>query len=171
MLHRRLTLSARRRRIGLIVAVVVGTMIAAASALAYWTTAGTGTGAGTTASVQTITLSPGTPTAGLYPGGQSDVALTVDNPNAVSLKIGSLSLSTAQGTGGFAVDSGHATCSTAALSFTTQTNGGAGWSVPPKVGSTDGSLSIDLGSAVAMSTSAGGACQGASFTVYLTAGP
>jgi hypothetical protein len=171
MLHRRLTLSARRRRIGLIVVVTLGALIAAASALAYWRTAGAGTGSGATASVQTITLSPGTPTAALYPGGQSDVALTVDNPNAVTLKIGSLSLSAAQGTGGFAVDSGHATCATAALSFTTQTNGGAGWSVPPRVGSTDGSLSIDLGSAVAMSTSAAGACQGASFTVYLTAGP
>ncbi len=170
MLHPRLMHSAGRHRMSLIVACAVGVLIAAASALAFWTTAGVGSGSGATAGAQAITLTPGTPSAGLYPGGQSDVAVTVDNPNSVSLKVGSLSLSTAQGTGGFAVDSGHATCSTAALSFTTKTNGGAGWSVPPRVGSTDGSLSIDLASAVTMSTGAGGACQGASFVVYLTAG-
>jgi hypothetical protein len=34
----------------------------------------------------------------------------------------------------------------------------------------NGSLSIDLASAVSMSTSAANACQGASYTVYLKVG-
>jgi hypothetical protein len=153
------------------VALVAVVLIAASSALAFWRTTGTGSGSGTTSTTQAVTLSPGTPTVGLYPGGQGDVALTVDNPNSVHVKIGSLSLSTGQGTAGYAVDGGHAGCATSALSFTTQTNAGAGWTVPAKVGSTDGSLSIDLPNAVALSASAANACQGASFTVYLTAGP
>jgi hypothetical protein len=154
------------------VAVCVAITFAAAStALAYWTTTGGGGGSGTTGNTQAITLSPGTPTVPLYPGGQGDVAVTIDNPNAFRVHIGSLSLSTGQGTAGYRVDAGHAGCATSVLSFTTQTNAGAGWSVPPKVGSTDGSLSVDLASALTMSASAADACQGATFDVYLTAGP
>jgi hypothetical protein len=163
------TASPQGRTIAVVVAVVL-TLAATSTALAYWTTSGGGGGSGATGSAQAITLSPGTPTAGLYPGGQSDVALTVDNPNPISVKIGSLSLATGQGSAGYGVDSGHSSCSTGALSFTAQSNGGGGWSVPPKVGSTDGALSIDLANALAMSTSAASACQGATFTVYLTAG-
>jgi hypothetical protein len=159
-----------RRPIAVLV-VLVTTLCAGSSALAYFRTTGSGSGPATVGTTQTITLSSGVPTAALYPGGQGDVALTVDNPNAISVRIGSLSLSTGQGTAGFGVDGGHAGCATSALSFTTQTNAGAGWTVPGKVGSTDGSLSIDLASAVAMSASAANACQGAAFTVYLSAGP
>lgn len=146
-------------------------LVVASTALAYWRTSGSGSGSGTTSTTQAITLSSGTPTGGLYPGGTSDVALTVDNPNSTRVRIGSLALSTGQGTGGFDVDGGHAGCATSVLGFTTQTNGGAGWTVPAKVGSTDGSLAIDLANALAMSATGANACQGATFTVYLTAGP
>ncbi len=160
-----------RSRIALRLVVFVTTLAAGSTALASFTTTGHGSGPATVGTTLPITLTSGVPTAQLYPGGQSDVAVTVDNPNAISIHIGSLSLSTGQGTAGYAVDGGHAGCATSALSFTTQTNAGAGWTVPAKVGSTDGSLSIDLSNAVALSASAANACQGASFTVYLTAGP
>ncbi|HWH11108.1 MAG TPA: hypothetical protein VG165_08265 [Solirubrobacteraceae bacterium] len=151
--------------------VLAAALVAASAALAYFTTIGAGGASATVGSTQAITLSPGTPTTALYPGGHGDVAVTVDNPNPVSVLIGSLTLSTGQGAAGYAVDGSHASCSTTTLSFMTQTNGGAGWSVPPKVGSTDGSLSIALTSALAMSASAANTCQGATFSVYLTAGP
>lgn len=80
-------------------------------------------------------------------------------------------LDTSQGTGGLAVDTSHSGCGLATLSFTTQTNGGVGWTIPAKVGAVDGTLPITLANALAMSTSAANACQGASFTVYLVAGP
>ena len=146
-------------------------LAAASAALAHWTTTGGGSGSGTTGNTQSITLSPGTPTVPLYPGGQGDVSLMIDNPNSFRVHIGSLSLSTGQGTAGFQVDAGNAGCATSVLSFTTQTNGGAGWFVPPRVGSTDGSLSLDLPNALTMSAGAANACQGATFNVYLTAGP
>jgi hypothetical protein len=57
------------------------------------------------------------------------------------------------------------------VSFTAQSNGGAGWSVPAKAGTTNGVLHLDLSNAVAMGASAGNACQGASFLVHLNAGP
>jgi hypothetical protein len=115
-----------------------------------------------------VTLSPATPSAALYPGTTSSVKLTVSNPNLSEVRIGSLALDASQGTLGFAVDGNHSGCTLSTLSFTTQTTG---WTVPAKVGGTAGSLTVTLPNALAMSTSAANACQGASFTVYLIGNP
>ena len=113
-----------------------------------------------------MTLNPGTASNQIYPGGQSAVAVTVTNPNPGAGKGGSLSLDSTQGNAGFAVDGAHAACGVAALSFTTQTNGGAGWTIPAS-----GSSVLSLANALSMSTNAANACQGASFTIYLKVGP
>jgi hypothetical protein len=140
-------------------------------AYASWTGSGSGTGSGATGTTVALTLSPGTPAATLYPGGQTDVVLIMSNPNASPVHVGSLALDTAQGTGGFAVDAGHSGCAVSALSFTTQSNGGAGWTVPAKVGAVNGTLLVTLTNALAMGVGAANACQGASSTVYVAAGP
>ena len=139
-------------------------------AVAFVSAPGSGSATGTAATPLALTIAPAVAGPNLYPGGHGDVAITVDNPNPFSLHISSLSLATGQGTGGFDVDAAHADCSTSALSFATQTNGGAGWSLPPKVGSANGSLSIALPDALAMSLGAANACQGATFDVHLSAG-
>ncbi len=90
------------------------------------------------------------------------MVLTVTNPNAAQIRVGSLALDTSQGTGGFAVDGAHSACGLATLSFTTQTNGGAGWTVPGS-----GALPVTLTNALSMGNGAANACQGAAFTVYL----
>lgn len=156
----------RRAARGVIPAVVMASVVllAAGSATAYWAASGAGSDSGDTATVAAVTLSPATPTAALFPGGQASVVLTVTNPNVSSVRVGSLALDTGQGTGGFAVDGAHSGCGLATLSFTTQTNGGAGWTV---AGS--GNLSVTLTNALSMAASAANACQGASFTVYLLA--
>jgi hypothetical protein len=163
---------ARRWRRGTLATVTVGVagLVLAASAVAFFTTTGSGSGSGNTPAAQAVTLTAGTPTAQLYPGGAADVAVSVSNPNLFALRLVSLSLDTAAGTGGFDVDAGHSGCDPAVLSFTTQTNAGAGWTIPAKVGATNGVLAIDLSSALAMSTSAANACQGASFLVHLSVG-
>ncbi len=161
-------LSGRR---GKLIAAVVAALVVAGSALGYYTAPGSGRGSATVGSPQEVELSASTPTTQLYPGGTSDVKLTVRNPNAFQVKIGRLSLNTAQGTNGFSADAGHPGCDVSALSFTsalgTQNNGGSGWDVPASAPA----FPIDLVSAVTMSTSAANACQGASFTVYLQATP
>jgi len=78
----------------------------------------------------------------------------------------SLALETTQGTGGFTVDGAHAACGVASLTFTTQTNGGVGWTIPAS-----GSSVLSLANSLSMNTNAANACQGASFTVYLKVGP
>ncbi len=141
-------------------------LLAAGSATAYWASTGGGSGSGDTATPTAVTLSPATPTAALFPGGQASVKLTVTNPNAFPVRVGSLSLDTGQGTGGFAVDGGHLGCVLTTLSYATQTNAGAGWTVPAS-----DDLSVTLTNALSMTAAAANACQGASFTVYLAAGP
>lgn len=154
-------------------AAILALMIVAigGGASAYWSGGGDGAGHGTTGTVVTVTLSPGTPDADLYPGGQTGVELTLSNPSASAVYLSSLALDTTQGTAGFSVDAEHAECGVATLSFTTQTNDGAGWTVPAKVGDVDGTLPATLANALSMSADAADACQGAEFSVFLTAGP
>jgi hypothetical protein len=155
-----------RRFLPLIVTTAVVGTIATGGAWAYLSTTGAGSQSGSvSATVRAVSLSAGTPSTQLYPGAAADVALSASNPNPASAHFNSLLLDTSQGTGGFAVDPAHSGCSVSALQFTTQSNGGNGWTVPA-----GGNLAIDLSGAISMSSAASNACQGASFTVYLKAG-
>lgn len=141
-------------------------MIGTTVASAFWSGLGGGSGSSGTGTTQAVTLTPGAAAAQLYPGGQTAVSLTVTNPNPGSVRIGSLALDTNQGSAGLGVDGAHAGCGTSSLSFTTQTNGGAGWSLPA-----GGAVSLNLPASLSMNASGDNACQGASFTVYLKAAP
>jgi hypothetical protein len=154
----------------LVAAVTVLLLSGGGVAYAYWDAGGVGTGSGPAATTVAVTLSPGTPTATLYPGGQSTISLTVTNPNAATVHINTLVLDTTQGSSGFAVDSGHSGCALASLSYTSQSNGGTGWVIPSKVGAVNGTLAITLANSLAMSATAANACQGAVLTTYLAAG-
>jgi hypothetical protein len=140
----------------------------AAGALAFWSATGSGTATATLDNPLELTLGPGVSSDPIAPGDAAGVAVVAVNPNPYTARLQSLSLDTGRGTGGFAADASHSGCGLGALSFATQTNGGAGWAVPPKVGSTNGTLLIELPDALAMSSTAANACQGTSFTVYLT---
>jgi hypothetical protein len=159
-----------KRRLTLVAATVVGLALVAGAA-AYWTSSGSGAGSAGTSTTQAVTIAPATPTAALYPGGTADVAATISNPNDTAVHLPSVMLDTSQGTNGFDVDGAHSGCAVSTLSFTTQTNGGGDFVVPAKVGSVDGTLSVDLTNAISMGSGAAGACQGATFTVYLRVGP
>ena len=139
---------------------------------AYWSGPGDGADSGGTGSTTEVTLAPGTTGNGLSPGGTADVALSIHNPNDAQVRIGSLELDATRAAGGFAVDPAHAGCTPlSVLTLAAQDNGGAGWTVPGRVGASDGVLPVTLSGALGMSTAAANACQGASFTVYLTATP
>jgi hypothetical protein len=96
------------------------------------------------------------------------------NSNPYFVTIPSLALATDHGTAGFDVDAGHSGCDLSAIHFTPQPAPigifGPGWRVPPKVGGTNGTLSIVLSGALEMDADAESACQGASLTVHLDAG-
>ena len=142
-------------------------------AAAVWSAVGAGSGSASTSATVAVTLTPATPTTLVSPGGPAAaVVLAVSNSNAATVRIGTLSLDTARGAGGFAVDALHPNCLLTALTFTSpQTNAGAGWTVPGKTGSVNGTLTVTLASSLSMSVAAANACQGAFFTVYLAAAP
>ena len=142
-----------------------------ASAAAFWSANGAGEGYGRSGDVVAVSLSPGTASADLRPGGLADVVLSVSNPNPSTVYVDRLAIDTAEGVGGYEVDAAHSGCSLASLTFTAQTNGGAGWTVPARVGAVDGTLAVDLANSIAMSDDAADACQGVRVTLYLTAGP
>ena len=157
---------ARRGRTAILIAVTALTLVVAGVAVAYWRAGGGGSASAATGSPTAVTLSPATPTAQLYPGGQAAVALTITNPNPGTVRVGSLTLDTSQGSGGFGVDGGHSGCVLSSLSYTTQNNAGAGWTL------TGGqALPVTLPNALSMTTSAANACQGANFTIYLESSP
>lgn len=157
-----------RRHTALLLVTTAIAVGAAAGALAFWQGSGSGSATTVLANVESLSLEPGTPTAQLYPGGDSGVATVVVNENSSFVPIGSFILDpdVAQP---FAVDPAHSGCDVSALSYVAQDNGGAGWRIPPRAGSTAGSLAIDLPAAMKMSVAALNACQGATFTVQLKA--
>jgi hypothetical protein len=160
----------RRRRVVLGVLVVAAAAFGlTAGAVAYWSGGGNGSASTTLDNPQELIITAGTPSNRVYPGGQSGVALVAANPNPYTVHISSLSLDPTQGTGGFGVDAGHSGCNVSTLTLATQTNGGAGWTVPAKSGPTNGSLSITMTNALSMGVGAANACQGADFTIHLLA--
>jgi hypothetical protein len=160
--------SLRHNRAGAFLVAIAIAAAATAGAFAYWQGSGSGSASTVLPDVQALSLEPGNPTAELYPGGDSSVGVLVSNPNSTFVQVGSIVLDPGAPQP-FAVDSEHNGCDIAALSFVTQDNGGAGWRIPPRAGSTDGSLAIEMPAAMQMSLAAANACQGATFTVQLKA--
>ena len=99
------TLSRLLGRMLLSIILVVPAVVLGGVAAAYWTGSGSGTAAGATGTAVAVTLSAGSPAAALHPGAQTDVTLSVSNPNASPVRIGSLSLDTSHG---FEFEGGHA---------------------------------------------------------------
>ncbi len=156
----------RTRTLLIAIAIAAGL---AAGAIAYWSNPGSGSATTVLTDAQSLSLEPGTPTAHLSPGDVASVAIVASNPNPYFVHLGSLTLDADEGEP-FIADAAHGGCNVSALSFVAQNNGGGGWQVPPRVGATNGTLIIDMPSAIAMSTDAADACQGATFTVHLEEG-
>ena len=157
-----------RKTLLAVLAAAATALTLSSGAIAYYSSAGHGSGSASVASPDPLSIAAGAPTTNLlYPGGSGEVDATVSNPNPFPLRINSLVL----GSGGIGVDSAHSGCDTSALHFTSQSNGGAGWDVPAHVGTTDGSLDLQLTGSISMDTSAANACQGAIFTISLATGP
>ena len=157
----------RNRRLLAVTVAAVTVACVVGTAVGWWGGPGSGSGSAAILVPANLTLAPATPTTPLYPGAGGDVAVSIANPNPFPVDVSSLELDATQGDAGYAVDATHvgAGCVSAGLTYTTQDNAGAGWTIP--AGS---SLDLDLDGAVTLDTASGSACQGATFTIYLRAG-
>ena len=154
-----------RRGLFIVIGGAAATMLGAVTAFAFWTTGGTGSGAGSTGAMQTVTVvaAANTPTSPLTPGHTGDVTLTVHNPNTFTVSVTSVIYNTG---GSITFDGGHPSCTTS------NSNPVAMLSVPgadlplsvPALSTT----SYDLAGAVTMDATATSACQGATIFIPVT---
>jgi hypothetical protein len=163
-----------RNRAGALLVTATVVVGLAAGAFAYWMSTGSGEATTELGSPEQLTLETASSQSQLVPGETSNVTVLATNANPYFVTITYLALDTAQGTGGFDVDAGHSGCDLSAIHFVPKDPPvgifGPGWRVPPRVGSTDGTLSIEIGDALSMDEGAVNACQTADFTVHLAAG-
>jgi hypothetical protein len=152
------------KRKKVVLAILALSLIAVGVAIAAWTTGGSGSGQASAGTAATMSISAGTPSSSLYPTASADVAAVISNPNPYKVHVSSIAL------GAISVDAGHSGCNTASVSVTSpQDNTGSGWDAPAKSGGIDGTVNVDMTNAISMSNAANDSCQGATFTVALTA--
>jgi len=153
----------RKKRI-LLLGIAILALSAIGVAIAAWTTGGSGSGQASAGTAASMSISAGTPSSSLYPTASADVAAVISNPNPYKVHVSSIAL------GAISVDGGHSGCNTGSVSVTSpQDNSGSGWDVPAKSGAVNGTLNVDMANAISMSNAATDSCQGATFTVALTA--
>lgn len=145
----------------LIATVIAGILLglSAAGAFAYFRSTGAGSGSGSVATPQAVSVVALTggdaPTSLLQPGGTADVILRLNNPNAYAVTLVAVTGSTP-----ITVDSNHSGCTTTGVTFTNQS--GLSISVP------SGSSLVHIPGAAAMDTTSLSACQGATFSIPVT---
>ena len=142
--------------------IVLGVALASSIAFAAWTATGSGAGytkATTASALTTVDVSASTSPGTLYPGGTSDVKISISNPNPYPVLVTSV-----LGSGlPASITSDKVGCSAAGtgVSFTDQT----GLSLAVAAG---GTTNFTFTGAAAMSNSSANACQGAIFTIPVT---
>jgi hypothetical protein len=153
--------SSRRRT--LVATAVAGTMVATGGAAwAVWRLSGAGSSSTTAAKALDLRLTAiPRPDAPLYPGARTDLAVTIENPNPFPITLTTVHA----GSGPISVDAAHraAGCINTGV-LPTRGVSAVSLSVGPR-----SSASFLLPDAIEMTNASDSACQGATFTVPLTA--
>ncbi|MFI2566624.1 hypothetical protein [Paenarthrobacter sp. NPDC018779] len=130
------------------------------SAYAYWATTGTGAGAATNGTMQTVTvvalLGGDTPQNSLVPGGTADAILRATNPNPYAVTVIGVTPN-----GAVTADASHPGCTTTGVTLTPALPQQA--TIPA-----NSSALLRLPNAASMSTASLSACQGSLFSVPVT---
>ena len=128
-------------------------------AYAWWSSSGTGSGAASVGTVQSVTVvgATGTVESALVPGASADLMVELDNPNASAVEIVAVS----QGTGGVTETGGIGTCDASAVTVPTQS--GLDIAVAP---GTD--VLVHVADGAAMASTAENGCQGATFQIPIS---
>lgn len=151
---------------GIRAAALTGLLITAGAgtAYAYWTSTGSGTGSAAAGTMQAVTVDAlvagDNPKTALYPGGSADVVLRLTNPNPYSVQVYSVTAN-----GPAVADAAHSGCTTTGVRFT----GPAAPLSPATYVAANSSALITLPGAAAMDTTSLAACQGATFSIPVTA--
>lgn len=151
---------------GLKAAALAGLLVTAGAGTAYafWSGTGAGSGSAAAGTMQAVTVDAlvesDNPRAALYPGGSADVVLRLTNPNPYAVQVYSVT-----GNGPVTADTAHLGCTTTGVIFT----GTAAPLAPATYVAANSSALITLPGAATMDTTSLAACQGATFSVPVTA--
>ena len=154
--------------IAMIVAIVVVIVGGAGVAYAYWSAGGSGTGFGANGTTTPLTLSSGTPTGTLLPGGQTDVRPHHDQPEHRARE--ALLARARHHPGHQRLQRrrrAHRLHASAPCRSPPRPTAARAGPFPARSVPSTARLSVTLTNALSMSLSAVNACQGATFTVYL----
>lgn len=149
------------------VAAMLSVLMGAGVAYAAWTATGTGTAGAKATTFQPPTVSAGTTTAQLYPGGSGDAVLSITNPNPFAVKITQVGQDTTPGKfvssdlGANCTDASGSTHPTG-VTLTTAT-GTPLASIPA-----NSTATVTLTGKVTLSVASDTGCQGASFAIPVT---
>lgn len=153
---------ARRPRAALAVGVLGLAVLSTGTGFAYWEASGSGSGtaaAGSAAPLTTVATTASA-TSLLYPGGPAaDVRLTVSNPNSYPVTVTAVTAN-----GAVTATGGIGTCVTTGVTLATPA-AGLPFTVPEKVGGTNGSIAVTLTAGAQMSNTSENGCQGATFSL------
>jgi hypothetical protein len=159
--------SGRRWRAPVVTTVAVGALVAGAGvAVAAWSASGSGTAGAKATTFQALTVSAGTTSAQLYPGGTGDVVLSVTNPNPFPVKITQVAQDTSAGK--YVSSDQGASCTDAngthptGVTLTTTTGS------PIATVAAGATGTVTLTGKAAMSNSSDTLCQGATFSIPVT---
>jgi hypothetical protein len=137
-----------------VVTVFLGVLFAGSVAFAYWTSSGTGTGFAKAGSAVDLTTSSTATTADLYPGGDGDLFIKINNPNPYPVLVTGITRTAAAITS----DKGANCDGSTGVTMTNQT----GLSITVAA---NGSTTTALDNVVHMSNASHTECQGALFTI------
>ncbi len=121
---------------------------------AAWLVTGTGNGGAKATTATNLVVTAGSTTGDLFPGGNGDVKVSIQNPNPFAVNVKTI-------VGSGAITSAAPGCTTTGVSFTDQ-NAVTGMTIA--AGATQ---AVTLDDAASMNTSDNG-CQGATFTIPLS---
>lgn len=130
----------------------------AGTAIAAWSTNGSGNAAAKAATASALTLAEASAstTGDLYPGGSGALKLKISNPNSFPVRITAVEL-----TSGGSITSSSAACNTAGHGVTLSAQTG----LAVDLAANASNQVVTLATAVQMSSASGNACQGVTFTI------
>ena len=137
--------------------------IGGGAALAFWRTTGSGSGASSVGTAQSVTVqavASGTPATTLIPGGSGELLIQISNPNTYAVTLTSVTQN------GSVSSTGTSGCSTTGVTVPTKT----GLTITVAAGTAGGAVItvVHIPNGAAMSTASDSGCQGATFQIPVT---
>jgi len=150
-----------------VVATALSVLMGAGVAFAAWTANGTGAAGAKATSFLALTVSAGTTTAQLYPGGSGDAVVSVTNPNPFAVKITQVAQDVSAGK--FVSSDQGANCTDAAAStHPTGVSLTSATGSPLATIAANSTSSFTLTGKVTMGNTSDTLCQNATFSIPVT---